>query len=198
MGSTAAVTAGIAIIPGSAALSFSLKSCTQQSPGSFIPGQPSDAPNYFCTFNGQGYYHSERLLKKDADKYANMDPGRFWATMLNEDTLLGENGLARTLFPKTRDGLYFMLDDGWDIPIVSPNEYYGSVILDIDKFPSYTGTPAERLKKLNNAFKELGWRGIGLWIACQEAPAIMEAEADKYAKDIDTKEPLYWVERMKG
>jgi hypothetical protein len=194
---TGATAAGLALIPGSAALSFSLKSCAEQNPGSFVPGVPSEAPNYFCTFNGQGYYRSERLMQKNAEKYANLDPHRFWATMLNEDTVLGENGFAHTLFPETRDGMFFMLDDGWDIPIVSPNGWYGSVILDIDKFPSFTGTPEERLIKLNKAFKDLGWRGVGLWIACQEAPAIMEAEADKYAKDIDSDEPLYWVERMK-
>ncbi len=165
--------------------------------GSLIPDRPSNAPDYFCTFHGQGYHHPRALLEKNADKYARMDPNRLWATLLNEETLLGENGLARTLFPETRDGLYFVLDDGWDIPIISPEGYYGSCILDLDKFPSFTGNPAERLRKLNNAFKDLGWRGIGLWIACQEAPAVLDEHADKYDDDKDAREPLYWVERMK-
>ncbi len=171
--------------------------CAENSPGNLVPEQPSKAADYFCTFNGQGLYHPKALLEKNADKYARMDPNHAQATMINEDTLLGENGLARTLFPETRNGLYFMLDDGWDVPIVSPEGYYGSCILDADKFPSYTGTPVERLRKLNGAFKSLGWRGIGLWIAAQEAPALMRDQSDKYAAGMKDREPLYWVERMK-
>jgi hypothetical protein len=199
---TAAVSAGIAVIPGSAALSFSLKSCSGQSPGSLIPNHSSNAPDYYCTWGSQAYFHSERLLNKYPDQFATLNPEMFQylGAMLTEETLLGENGLARTLFPDTRDGLYFLLDYGWDIPIVSPKEnydYFSSLILDTDKFPSCTGTPAERLRKLNDAFKDLGWMGIGLWVACEEAPSIIKEEADKYAKDLDSREPIYWVERMK-
>lgn len=194
---TAAFAAGISLIPGAAVASFSLKSCAEKGHPSLIPYKQPATANYFCTWYGQAYHHSANLWKKNADKYARMEKGRLLATMLNEDTLLGENGLARTLFPDTRNGLYFVLDDGWDVPIVEPNDYYGSLILDTDKFPGFTGTPVERLTKLNNEFKKLGWRGIGLWVACQEAPAIMESEPEKYGKDIDSDEPLYWVERMK-
>ena len=182
---------------GLAVMTISGLACAENGPGSLVPDQPSKAPDYFCTFNAQGYYHPKALLEKNADKYARLDPGHAQATMINEDTLLGENGLARTLFPDTRSGLYFMLDDGWDVPIVAPEGYYGSCVLDTDKFPGFTGTPTERLSKLNQAFKDLGWRGVGLWVAAQEAPAVMKAEADKYAADRDSKEPLYWVERMK-
>ncbi len=168
----------------------------EDGPVSLVPSAPAKTPNYFCTFNRQADYHPKKLLEKNADKYARMDKNRLAATMLNEETLLGENGLAHTLFPETRGGLCFLLDDAWDTPIVAPDPYYGSCILNMDKFPSFTGTPAEGLRKLNQAFKDLGWRGIGLWVACQESPAIIEAEADKYAGTVDTEEPLYWVERM--
>ena len=164
---------------------------------SLVPDQPSAVPDYFCTFNGQAYYHPKNLLRKLADMYARQDPNHAQATLLNEETLLGSNGLARTLFPQDRKGLYFLLDDGWDVPIVKPQAYYGSLILDTDKFPSFTGTPAERLRKLNQAFKDLGWRGIGLWVACQESPAILKQQAAKYGSDRNAAEPLYWVERMK-
>ena len=169
---------------------------TEQGPGSLVPAAFSEVPNYFCTFGWQEHYHPRKLLEKNADKYARMDKNRLAATMLNEETLLGENGLAHTLFPEARAGVYFLLDDAWDTPIVSPDPYYGSCILNMDKFPSFAGTPAEGLRKLNQAFKDLGWRGIGLWIACQESPAIMKAEAHKYADTKNAKEPLYWVERM--
>jgi hypothetical protein len=119
---------------------------------------------------------------------------RLEATMLNEETLLGERGFARTLFPELRGELFFLLDDGWDVPIVGPDEYYGSCILDTDKFPGFTGEPAERIRKLNMAFKALGWRGIGLWIACQEAPAVLRQQPEGSA---DGPEPQYWVERLK-
>jgi hypothetical protein len=182
---------------GIAAFAFCGTVSAGAGPGSLVPAQPSTAPDYFCTFNGQAYYHPTNLLQKQADKYARQDPNHAQATLLNEETLLGSNGLARTLFPETRSGLYFLLDDGWDVPIVAPEGYYGSLILDTDKFPSFTGTPAERLGKLNRAFKALGWRGIGLWVACQESPAILKQQAAKYAPSKNADEPLYWVERMK-
>jgi hypothetical protein len=169
---------------------------------SLIPIEAAASPNYFCTFNGQSYYHPQSLLEQNKEKYAQMDANREAATLLNEETLLGDNGLARTLFPENRKDLFFLLDDGWDVPIISPNDYYGSCILDTDKFPSFTGNPAERLGTLNAAFKDLGWRGVGLWIACQEAPAIIRANPALYddddddVADLSDMEPKYWVERM--
>ena len=68
---------------------------------------------------------------------------------------MNEKNLRRWLqqFPKIRGDLYLMLDDGWDVPYgVHPDksrDRFGTLELDEERFPSFTGTPAQRLKKLN-------------------------------------------------
>ena len=42
-------------------------------------------------------------------------------------------------------------------------------MLDASKWPSFTGEPAQRLAELNTAIQAEGWKGIGLWVAAQEA-----------------------------
>ena len=64
-----------------------------------------------------------------------------------------------------------MLDDGWDVsyethPDVN-RHLFSSLILDAERFPSFPGEPWERLARLNERLKEAGWRGLGIWVACQ-------------------------------
>lgn len=114
---------------------------------------------------------------------------------MREEFLFGEGGLADQ-YPEIRKELYFLLDDGWDVPFdVHPDRQitrFGSLILAEDRFPSFSGSPAERLKKLNRALQERGWKGAALWVAAHgvgedpEKGVMSRKEAERY-----------WGERMR-
>ncbi|MDR3261639.1 MAG: hypothetical protein LBT78_07360, partial [Tannerella sp.] len=61
-----------------------------------------------------------------------------------------------------------------------------AVVLDSTRFPSYTGTPEARLKKLVADIKTHGWKGAGGWICAQEAPV--------YGHVVPRE---YWTERIR-
>lgn len=105
---------------------------------SLVPDMPSQAPDYFCTWNLQGYvasYKSTELTR----------------AAMTEDYLFGD-GLYQNwvdCYPAIRKDLYFVMDDSWDIPKDvndSPNLYLGCVELSSDRFPSFRGDAVERLK----------------------------------------------------
>ena len=112
--------------------------------------------------------------------------------MLDEEILFGEGGFA-SMFPREREQLYFMLDYGWDVPyITDPAENmvrFGGLELNTDRFPSFTGTPAERLKKLNDKIKECGWRGLCIWVPSQP-------EGTNYDVPFTPDVIDYWRERI--
>lgn len=130
-------------------------------PRSLVPDRPSKAPDYFCTWNLQGYVCS--CSSNEAQREA-----------LNERNLFGNGSYENWLeaFPEIRMDLDFVMDDSWDIPqgqnAPSNNPYLGTVILDTTRFPSYVGSPAQRLGKLVRDVKNKGWRGLGGWICAQE------------------------------
>ena len=79
------------------------------------------------------------------------------------------------------------MDDSWDIPADvnnGDNDYFGTVELDQTRFPSFTGTPVERLAKLTQKIKDMGWKGAGGWICAQKS--------DRYP---DVPEEEFWTER---
>lgn len=80
---------------------------------------------------------------------------------INEDALFGPQGWAKTYFPKIRGDLYLMVDGGWSTT-------YSSLIPDMKKFPSFGGDPREGMRRINQAIKDAGWRGAGLW--CRDTP----------------------------
>ena len=44
---------------------------------------------------------------------------------------------------------------------------FGSLMLDSGRFPHFTGSRAERLFAISDKIKSLGYKDVGLWIACQ-------------------------------
>jgi hypothetical protein len=92
------------------------------------------------------------------------------AGALTEEHVFGNHGWA-TAFPKVRKDLYILFDLGWDVPAGTEFDHarwkLGSQIVAQDKFPCCTGTPVERLRKLNELSQRAGWRGAGIWIAAQ-------------------------------
>ncbi len=152
-------------------------------PTSLVPDTPSGAPDYFCTWNVQGY----------AVSYTG---GTNTRAVINEQYMFGAEKFENwaELFPEIRADLYFVMDDSWDIPQDvnnTPNEYLGLTELDASRFPSFTGTPTQRLKKLTKKVKSLGWKGLGGWICAQEAEMVhVPANADSVE--------AYWTERLQA
>jgi hypothetical protein len=150
-----------------------------QSNVSLIPNVPSKAPDYFCTWNMQGFvcsFESSAQMRQEMTEY-NMFGNKEYQNWVN-------------LFPKIREDLIFVMDDSWDIPISEISKdgpTFGLTELNQERFPSYTGNPAERLSKLVNAVKAKGWKGLGGWICAQEAPV---------AGNVNSEE--YWTERLKA
>lgn len=146
---------------------------------SLVPDTPNTAPDYFCTWNVQGF----------ACSYGNAS---LQADAMVEANLFGEGSNQNWLgfFPDVRGDLIFLLDDAFDFPLGGGHHHpaRGSVALDDARFPSYRGTPAERLAQLNRDVKARGWRGLGLWIcnSRNRLPGLEQTESDEY-----------WCERLR-
>lgn len=143
-----------------------------------VPETPNTAPDYFCTWNVQGFACSYAGASAQADT-------------MTESSLFGKGTAQNWLefFPDARGDLIFLLDDAFDFPIGGGHHCpaRGSVELDPGRFPSYHGTPAQSLAKLNADVKAKGWRGLGLWI-CNSRNRLPGQEH----VDSDT----YWCERL--
>ena len=119
--------------------------------------------NYFCT------WHLMYWFPENSD-VANLQT----RDVLCDELLFGENGVAVKHYPEVRNDLYLLLDDGWDVrssqSSTLPEDvwfrpYIGSCSLSEEKFPGYGATPPERLKTLAGKVKNLGWKGLGVWIS---------------------------------
>jgi hypothetical protein len=122
---------------------------------SLVPDTPSTAPDYFCTWNVQGFACSYSGASNQADM---MTEASLFGTGTNQNWL--------SFYPEVRGDLTFLLDDAFDFPIGGGHNdtRRGSIELDAGRFPSYKGTPAERLAKLSKDVKAKCWRDLGLWI----------------------------------
>lgn len=144
-----------------------------------VPDTPSAAPDYFCTWNLQGYVVS----------YTGGDPTR---EAMNEEYMFGKGKYqdwVNVSYPTIRKDLYFVMDDSWDIPqdVNTPsNPYLGTVELDATRFPSFKGNATERLKQLTDRVKKAGWKGAGGWVCAQ-----------KPGNKADIDENTYWTEKLK-
>jgi len=105
---------------------------------SLVPTTANTSPDYFCTWNIQGYYASYvKPLHKDA---------------VQESQLFGQGRNQNWLgqYAQVRQDLYFLMDEGWDLPDED-------VMVLPGRFPSYaTGTQPENFKKLSEAVKKSG------------------------------------------
>ena len=115
-------------------------------PHSLVPATANTSPDYFCTWNIQGYYSSYvKGSQKDA---------------VQESQLFGQGRNQNWLgqYAGVRQDLYFLMDEGWDLPDEDVRVVPG-------RFPSYAaGTQPENFTKLSEAVKKSGWRGLGLWM----------------------------------
>ena len=139
---------------------------------SLVPDKPSAVPDYFCTWNIQGY-----VVSYD---------GPATPRVMTEQYMFGDGALEgwTRFFPDFREDLIFLMDDSWDVPVDDhKTELMGSAQMDKGRFPSFKGN----LKKLVKATKAAGWKGLGGWICCQEASAASDAKTPD----------VYWEKRLK-
>ncbi|MBO7761647.1 MAG: hypothetical protein J6T24_02510 [Clostridia bacterium] len=127
--------------------------------------------NYFCTWATQNRVGEEINQLRLKDPAFTGDQGsRSAREQMNEEFVFGKDGVVH-LWEKVRSSLYLLLDDGWDVPYgIDPAtqiSLFGSLEIDKERFPSLKGTPAERLKQMNERVIAAGWRGLGIWVSPQ-------------------------------
>ena len=131
---------------------------------SLVPAIADTSPDYFCTWNIQGYYASyEKGTQTGSQKDA-----------VQESQMFGKGRYQDWLgqYPKVRQDLYFLMDEGWDLPDEDIQVLPA-------RFPSYAaGTQPENFQSLSDAVKKSGWRGLGLWMRA------------------DSKTDAFWTQRM--
>ncbi|MCL4203022.1 MAG: glycoside hydrolase family 97 N-terminal domain-containing protein [Pirellulaceae bacterium] len=145
---------------------------------SLVPDTASTVPDYFCTWNVQGFCASYASANAQADQ-------------MIEANLFGKGPNQNWLefYPRVRADLTFLLDDAFDFPLGGGHNHpmRGNVKLHPDRFPSYQqGSPGEGWRQLSGDIKAQGWRDLGLWI-CNSRPNVEELPIDSNT---------YWCERL--
>lgn len=156
------VTALLATTVARAARGMERPTALRTTKASLVPAEHSRAPNYWCTWSVQNYMYGQGENWLDPKILEGNSGSRLAHNALTEAALLGRNGWARQFYPEARRELYLLLDDGWETGGTATFE------LDPQKFPSYQGTAAQKLRSLNLAVIQLGWRGVALW--CRDTP----------------------------
>lgn len=127
-----------------------------------VPDTPCSVPNYWCTWSAQNYMFGQGAGSLDPALLEGGDGAQRARAAMNEQNMFGPRGWARTFYPSVRKDLFIVFDDGLF------RDGMASFIVDDRKFPSLTGEPRERLRKLNEMTRALGWRGAALW--CRGTP----------------------------
>jgi len=149
---------------------------------SLIPTQPGRAPNYWCTWAAQNYMYGHHLSELDPSILEGDSGSALARNAIGEHQLFGTDGWAKLFYPQVRNDVYLLLDDGW--------ETGGNATFELDpkKFPSFSGTPVERLAALNRKARQEQWRGIALW--CRNPPG---GDTDRRLEDWSAKADIgYW------
>ena len=155
----------------------------------FIPEKAKPNGNYLCTWGLQLSVAKKLGIKGDgcADQ----------RDALNTELLFGREDLYHVYPDEFRGGLYFLLDDGWDVPYGTEHlpggsiEMFGTVDPDPVKFKELGDTAEERLKEMSRRVKALGYAGLGLWISPQR-PFVNQSEPIDMAAARE-----YWEEKAR-
>jgi hypothetical protein len=165
---------------------------------SLIPDEPSSAPSYWCTWAAQNYMYGHHLQDLDPTILEGESGSHLAHDAMTENLLFGKGGWVADFFPKIRKDVFFLLDDGWQTGGTATFE------LDTGKFPSFTGSFADRLTKLNRAIQAAGWGGTALW--CRNTPGgdtdhrletLSESAGIKYWK-VDIGDPTFNLVRLRN
>lgn len=156
--------------------------------------QKSEQKSYYCTWLAQNYIAVKTGEKRTAvlPEFTGDQGAKCARDSMDEGTVFGKGGMAENSV-KPRGELYLVLDDGWDVPIgFDPyvhREYFGSLEVNEERFPGVKGSPAEKLKALNERAKSFGWKGIGIWVAAQKC-------GKDYRQPFSSADREYWRERI--
>jgi hypothetical protein len=155
------------------AAAISLASCAAHGDVDLVPTKPASAPSYYCTWAVQNYMYGQGLPTMDAEQLEGGTGAQHARDAFTEHNMLGEKGWAKTFYPKVRGDLYFLVDDGYY------DNGMASMELDTQKFPSFAGSPTQRLQLLNQAVIKEGWRGLALWSrGTPNDPALIQRSKD--------------------
>jgi len=128
-----------------------------------IPHTTGQTPSYWCTWAVQNYSLGKDDLGEqpmDARAFEGSRGARLARTKLNEKLVFQHPGWITNSYSKVCGDLYVVFDDGWDVPYgVHPQEEqwrFGSLELNEERFPSCSGTPKERLRRLNEKVRAAG------------------------------------------
>ena len=154
-----------------------------------IPKQAKPNGNYLCTWI---------LQQKTADRLGLYEKSSFqrWRNCLNTELLFEEESNYHIFKPEYRPGLYFLLDDGWDVPYDTDNsaaerDIFGSMEPDQEKFGALGNSPSQILAALVKKVKKLGYAGLGLWVAPQRPGLGVDVEENtEEARE-------YWIAKAK-
>lgn len=149
-----------------------------------VPNIVNPSPDYYCTWQTQLYATCDG---KPAGQRAILGEKAFFDT---------EKPFGWAYFyEKARSDLFFVMDDSWDVPLNGDQAHFGSLILNQEKFPRHTlgKSNAEALRSIVDAFKNLGWKGLGGWVCAQEAPLYLNSQkAPSYTPSLKE----YWKEKL--
>lgn len=134
----------------------------KQTAHNLIPEIPNPSPDYYCTWQTQLYATSDG--KPAAQRRC-----------IGEEALFGTEptfGWSR-FYPDARQDLLFVMDDSWDVPPDGDSTYFGSLVLDPEKFPAAAAagkdSNAAALRCLCSRIRAAGWKGLGGWVCAQES-----------------------------
>lgn len=184
---------------GLAAGLWGFAGCRSLSRGTFPAlERPSTAsPNYFCTWNTQGRFLTDPNLVGEI-RFPGDQGNPSTRDMMNEELLFGRNGWAERFFPEVRSDLFFLLDDGWDVPYGADQGkpggigHFGAMVPHPARFPSFPSAPGKSLGELTKRVKDLGWRGAGVWVANQSQEEIRLGKNDPKLAREEWKRKLGW------
>lgn len=137
-----------------------------------VPNIENKTPDYYCTWQTQLFATS------------NGRPPMQRKTICEKSLFDREKPYGWAYFhEKAQRDLLLIMDDSWDVPMDGNTNYYGSLILNEEKFSSFTEgkTNAEALGALTKKVKDLGWKGLGGWVCAQES-AFCDESPEKYWK----------------
>ena len=150
--------------------------------------------DYFCTWELQRISCEEQGKVNESGEIAFIGDQGASTTReaITEHTVFGKNGWIH-IYPEDRKDLFFLLDDGWDVDYFDDYKdakySFGSHDVCEKKFPSFKGTPDEKLKQMVERVKAAGWKGLGIWLPMQ---AYGEELYEKSVREAES----YWREML--
>jgi len=151
--------------------------------------------SYWCTWNTQAETLDTRVATGALEFPGDQGiPGV--RDNLNEAIVFGKDGWAN-LFPGYRGDMLFLIDDGWDVPYgvkggAKSIDSFGSHCLSRERFPRLiNASDRDRLRDFAHRIEGLGWKGLGIWAACQayreryETPFRLESLKDDIKRKLE-------------